>query len=154
MTGARHVQATVVARHGPRGWNGVALTGASGSGKSELALRLMAHGWRLVADDAARVWTDDGRLWARAPDIIAGRIEARGLGLLALARRDHCRVALVVHLGPGAPERLPEPDTTDAWGLALPLYALRAHGACAPEWIALALERVLEQDLTRGAGGA
>ena len=55
---------------------------ASGAGKSDLALRALQAGWRLVADDYALVWRSGEGLWARAPETIVGRIEARGLGVV------------------------------------------------------------------------
>ncbi|MEG0819600.1 MAG: serine kinase, partial [Brevundimonas sp.] len=47
------LHATAVARYSPAGWRGVLIQGPSGVGKSDLALRLIGQGWRLVADD----WT-------------------------------------------------------------------------------------------------
>src|SRR5581483_2217647 len=62
-------------------WNGVLIEGDSGSGKSDLALRALDEGWALVADDRTLLWACEGRLYGRAPDPIAGLIEARGLGV-------------------------------------------------------------------------
>ena len=61
---------------------GVLLLGPSASGKSDLALRLMDGGARLVADDRVDLALEDGRLVASAPKDIASRIEVRGLGIL------------------------------------------------------------------------
>ena len=47
-------------------WRGVWITGPSGAGKSDVALRLMARGWRLVADDYAHVFASGGAVWATA----------------------------------------------------------------------------------------
>jgi serine kinase of HPr protein (carbohydrate metabolism regulator) len=66
---------------------GIVILGPSGAGKSTLALRLIATGAQLVADDRTIVLAHAGRLYARAPRRIAGRIEARGLGILAHLRR-------------------------------------------------------------------
>src|ERR687898_3364772 len=67
---------------------GVVLLGASGCGKSDLALRLIDRGARLVADDLVTVERHGRRLIARAPEAIAGLMEVRGLGIMRL---DHCR---------------------------------------------------------------
>ena len=58
------------------------IEGASGSGKSDLALRCLPLGFRLVSDDRTRLWVSEGRLFGAAPEPIAGLIEARGLGVM------------------------------------------------------------------------
>lgn len=118
MNTPRH--ATVVARSHADGWRGVMLTGPSGAGKSDLALRLIQAGFRLVADDYAHVWASGGRLYAAAPHSIAGRIEARGLGILPAPTRIVARIRLIAHLTSEPVERLPEPrfETTDGVDVA------------------------------------
>lgn len=136
------VHATVAARRwtGPGGgWRAVLLTGPSGAGKSDLALRLFERGWRLVADDYARVWTSDGRLYARAPDTIRGRIEARGVGLLRWEALAFARAVLIVQCVDHAPERLPEPAFQTISGVSLPLIGIEALHASAPARIDAAL---------------
>src|ERR1700712_5927 len=90
---------------------GVLLIGPPGSGKSDLLLRLLDHGFSLVADD--QVVLEDGV--ARPPRPLAGLIEVRGLGLLRMPYAETARVALVVAMGVG--ERLPQP----AFHLGFPL---------------------------------
>lgn len=75
---------------------GVLLLGESGTGKSELALRLIAQGARLVADDRTELFLRDGALMARAPASLAGLMEARGLGIVALPHAKEARIALAV----------------------------------------------------------
>ena len=120
------LHATIAARWIPgRGWRGVLIRGASGAGKSDLALRLIGQpGWRLVADDYAHVFASGDALYATAPTAIAGRIEARGAGLLPVCRRDLVRLVLIVALTDEALERLPEPDRGVIEGVALPMIRL------------------------------
>jgi HPr kinase/phosphorylase len=87
---------------------GVLILGESGAGKSDLALRLMDDGARLVADDRTELMIERGRLYARAPKSIAGLIEVRGLGIVAQPFARKAVVALVVKLD-AAPERMPKP---------------------------------------------
>jgi HPr kinase/phosphorylase len=123
---------------------GVVLLGPSGSGKSDLALRLIDGGARLVADDRVTIERCGERLVARAPEAIAGLIEVRGLGIM---RVEHCpssALGLVVALGCAPPPRLPERTTYEVLGLALPYLELdsRAPSACAKIRLALAADRV------------
>src|SRR5690606_41385193 len=64
------------------GSRGILLLGPSGRGKSDLALRLIDRGARLVADDRCDVWFDRGRLWCRPPAELAGKMDVRGLGIV------------------------------------------------------------------------
>lgn len=116
---------TVAARWTPAsGWRGVLITGPSGAGKSDLALRLIGQGWRLVADDYAHVFASGGALYATCPATIAGRIEARGVGVLRACALDQVRLALAVELTAEPVERLPEAAETVIAGVSLPLVRL------------------------------
>lgn len=116
--------------------DGVLLIGPAGSGKSDLALRLLGRGFRLVADD--RVDIADGL--ASPPASLAGLLEVRGLGIVRLPYAVSVRLALVVELGPAA-ERLPMPEHHT--GLDLPLIRLDPASASAPDRIILALDCAL-----------
>lgn len=118
------------------GATGILIAGASGAGKSALALSLISAARlrglfaALVADDQVFVTAANGRLVAEAPPAIAGLIELRGTGLARLERCNQLDAAcldLAVHpLAPGAGERLPEAAATLALapGLALPAINL------------------------------
>jgi len=122
-------------------WKGVLIEGESGSGKSDLALRCLAQGFRLVADDRTKLWMSQGRLFGAAPEPLFGLIEARGLGIVPEPGRRLAEVRLVARcLEPGDPlERLPDRDTRVLMGIALPRVAVRPFEASAPEKIARAL---------------
>jgi len=118
---------------------GVLLRGPSGSGKSDLALRLIDGGAALVADDRVVLSAQDGRLVARAPNAIAGLIEARGLGPLAVRAVPAAPVGLVVDLVAGREvERFPEPDSCCLMDVRLPLVRLDPFEASAPAKVRLA----------------
>lgn len=104
---------------------GVLILGPSGAGKSGLALQLMALGARLVADDRTRLGLRAGDLIARAPAAIAGRIEARGLGILAASALDEATIALAVDLGQTETDRLPPDRRLTLLGCSIPL----CHGS-------------------------
>lgn len=99
----------------------VAILGASGSGKSGLALSLMALGCDLVSDDRTAVAARDGVLLATAPVRIRNRIEARGVGILGARAAAAARVVLAVDLDEIEAERLPPWRTRVVLGVEIPL---------------------------------
>jgi serine kinase of HPr protein (carbohydrate metabolism regulator) len=101
---------------------GIFITGPSGAGKSDLALRLIDAGAILVADDQTELQVSNGRLLARAPRTILGKIEIRGMGILTLPTIENIPLALAV--APGEGERIPEPDWLELMGVALPRVRL------------------------------
>lgn len=100
---------------------GLLISGASGRGKSALALQLMAYGAQLVADDRVLLQLLDGQLIARAPEPIRGLIEARGMGLLHAQIRSPVPVTVLVDLDQTETDRLPRRQTTSLLGQSLPL---------------------------------
>lgn len=104
---------------------GVLLRGPSGSGKSDLALRLIDAGGRLVADDRTDLAAENGTLVASSPRPIAGRLEVRGIGIVDLPAVAMIRVGLAADLvAPADVERLPEPRHCAYLGVEIPLIAL------------------------------
>lgn len=126
----------VAARLGGR-WLGALIEGEAGCGKSDLALRAVDEGFRLVADDRALVWASGGRLWGRAPETLAGLVEARGLDVIALTPLPLAEVGLIVRCA--APERIPERHAENVLGVAVPQLALAPLEASAPAKLRRAL---------------
>ena len=102
------------------GSRAVLIRGASGRGKSGLALRLIAMGAMLVSDDRTRLWREGDALMADAPGTIRGRIEARGVGVLRVPPSGPVPVVLLVDLDLTATDRLPLPAHETLMGVALP----------------------------------
>lgn len=125
------------------GARGVLLVGKSGAGKSDLALRLMEDGARLVADDRTILFAAKGALHARAPESIKGLLEIRGLGIVTFPVRSQVKIALVVRLGrEGA--RLPTASVYHAPAplrgtQPVPQIALNARFASTPAKVRAAL---------------
>jgi HPr kinase/phosphorylase len=141
------VHATCVALR-PRGrsWRAVLLRGPSGAGKSDLALRLIEGGARLVADDQTELVRRGKSIIATCPASIAGLIEARGVGIMTLARDQRVTrapVALLVDLAPPERiERLPEPARERLLGIDLPVLMLAPFEASASAKLRLALMQI------------
>ncbi len=116
----------------------VLIIGPSGSGKSSLALQLMALGAGLVADDQTQILKEKGTLVAFAPSLIRGRIEARGVGLLRVKDAGPTPISMVIDLAKTEEDRLPKPHQHSLFGITLPcLYnAKNAHFAAAI-WISM-----------------
>jgi len=104
-------------------WGGRALliTGASGAGKSGLALSLMAMGCDLVGDDRVRLGRADARLYVAPMDTLAGLIEARGLGILNATHVSQAEVACVADLDRLETARLPPRRNITLLGCDVPL---------------------------------
>jgi hypothetical protein len=132
------LHATCVARDG----RALLILGSSGSGKSDLALRLIDRGASLVSDDYTIVRRVDGRLLACAPQNIEGKIEIRGVGIVPLPSVRDVPVCLAIDLGRPA-SRMPQPD--DALilaGIRLPVIGLSGLEASAPIKAEWALDRL------------
>jgi serine kinase of HPr protein (carbohydrate metabolism regulator) len=132
MSPAQPVSETVHASCVAIGGRGVLIAGRSGSGKSDLALRLIDRGAVLVSDDYTLVVTAADRLLGSAPETIAGKIEVRGIGVVEMDAASGVPICLLVDLD-RVPERLPEgDDRTSIAGVDLPVIGLAALEASAP----------------------
>ncbi|SIT15145.1 HPr kinase/phosphorylase [Insolitispirillum peregrinum] len=122
------------------GDDGVLLRGPSGSGKSDLALRLIDQGAMLVGDDYCQYQARDGVLHASPQPTIPGLLEVRGLGIIRLPWRPEIPVRLIVDLTPDPqPERMPAPEQDQICGLSLPVVRLNPFQASAVAKVRLAV---------------
>ena len=130
------IHGTCVIVHG----HGVLIVGASGSGKSDLALRLLDRGAELVGDDYLEAHVKDAALYLRPAPKLAGKLEVRHLGICDMPYRPEARIALVIRLD-GTPQRLPDAAYETLLGIDLPRLCLNANEASAPIKVELALNQ-------------
>jgi serine kinase of HPr protein (carbohydrate metabolism regulator) len=120
----------------------VLISGPSGSGKSDLALRLLDRGFRLVSDDRTILRREGARLIASAPETIRGKLEIRGVGIVEMDSVPDVPVALVVELTSDI-QRLPDDDRERLiLGSSIPMINVDAMTASAPSKVAVALDRL------------
>lgn len=139
------------------GERAVLLTGPSGSGKSDLALRciltpptsFLTASASLVADDRVVLRKSGGNLYASPPEQICGLLEVRGLGLYRLPYSSDCPVTLIAELtAPDQIERLPRTtETTQLLGLAVPRIHIAPFEAAAAQKILLAMSDLPRMDV-------
>jgi serine kinase of HPr protein (carbohydrate metabolism regulator) len=121
------------------------LRGPSGVGKSDLGLRLIDAGARLIADDQSELRREAHSIYVRAPATIAGLIEVRGLGIVRLDPLQDVPLALIADLVPAEGlERLPERRAEAILGIAVPVIEVAAFQASTPAKLRLALRAVAE----------
>ena len=120
----------------------VLITGPSGSGKSDLALRMLDRGFILVSDDRTILRKEGARLLASAPATIKGKLEIRGVGIVDMNSVSDVPVALAVELTSDM-QRLPD-DSRERLilGIGVPLISVDAMTASAPSKVAVALDRL------------
>lgn len=120
---ALQAHATAVAVEG----RGCLITGASGTGKSTLAIEMIALGAELVADDRVDIRRLADELILSAPPAIAGLIEARGTGILRLPAMKQAPLVLMVDLDQAETERLPARRTREILGMPVPVLLGRGR---------------------------
>jgi serine kinase of HPr protein (carbohydrate metabolism regulator) len=135
---AETLHASTVAKEG----RAVLITGPSGSGKSDLVLRLLDRGFALVSDDQTIVKKAGDRLVATAPPTISGKLEIRGIGIVELDCVADVPIALIVEITTDI-TRMPD-DSRERLilGVPVPLVSIDAMTASAASKVAFALDRL------------
>ena len=127
-----NIHATLVVLNG----KGVLLTGKSGSGKSDLALRMIVeHQAQLVADDRVDLILKNGKLYGSAPEQLLGKLEIRNVGICEFPAVNEVEISLYVELCDDKKniERMPLSEKVDLLGVSitkLKLYPFECSTIC------------------------
>jgi serine kinase of HPr protein (carbohydrate metabolism regulator) len=124
--------------------HGILLRGPSGSGKSDLALRAIANGARLVADDQVNLAAEGGAVIGSAPPVLFGLLEIRGLGIMRIEAEARAQIALVADMtSADAIDRMPPSRWCQLAGVDLPVFAIDPFQASATAKLRFALMAAL-----------
>ena len=149
MAGGEILHGTLLAN----GDAGVLLRGPSGSGKSDLALRLLHLGphWRLVSDDQVTMSRRGQCVFGLAPASIAGKLEVRGIGIVDIPIQVEAEIRLVVDLVPRKDvPRMPDlTKTVELLGTSVPQARLHGFDASSPLKVAMLLRMTLDRAALR-----
>ena len=120
----------------------VLISGPSGSGKSDLALRLLDRGFTLVSDDRTIVRKEGSKLIASAPATIKGKLEIRGVGIVEMDTVSDVPVAYGGRIDQRHPAPARRCRERPILGTTIPLISVDAMTASAPSKVAMALDRL------------
>lgn len=130
--------------------HGFLILGPSGSGKSDLCLRLIMDKQAvLVADDRCDIWEEDNKLFAKAPQNLQGLLEVRGVGISKFPFINRTSVSSVIELvaNPLDIERLPQPEFYQYGQIKLPKLRLYPFEPSAADKVIVFIERITCEDL-------
>jgi HPr kinase/phosphorylase len=148
MTERLLIHATAVAIETELGFRAMLLRGRSGSGKSDLALRLIDAGAYLVTDDQSVLLRRGDAIIVSPPARISGLMEVRGIGIMRVEALAEAPVVLIADLVPPEQiDRMPERRREEIFGLSLPVIAVTPFEASAPAKLRLALRAFTQPGL-------
>ena len=124
--------------------NGVLILGDSGSGKSDLALRLIDNGATLISDDISICRKSSNNIYLHCPPEIKGLLEVREIGIITVPFVERIKLRLVVNLKSKNNERFPKNNYFRILGINIPLINIDAKNSSAVAKIKVKLNEIRE----------
>ncbi len=124
--------------------NGVLILGDSGSGKSDLALRLIDNGATLISDDISICRKNSNNIYLYCPPEIKGLLEVREIGIITVPFVERIKLRLVVNLKSNNNERFPKDSCFRILGIKIPIINIEGKNSSAVAKIKVKLNEIRE----------
>ena len=124
--------------------NGVLILGDSGSGKSDLALRLIDNGATLISDDVSICRKNSNNIYLYCPPEIKGLLEVREIGIITVPFVEKIKLRLVVNLKSNNNERFPKDSCFRILGIKIPIINIEGKNSSAVAKIKVKLNEIRE----------
>ena len=124
--------------------NGVLILGDSGSGKSDLALRLIDNGATLISDDISICKKNSNDIYLYCPPEIKGLLEVREVGIITVPFVERIKLRLVVNLKSNNNERFPKDSSFRILGIKIPIINIEGKNSSAVAKIKVKLNEIRE----------
>ena len=124
--------------------NGVLILGDSGSGKSDLALRLIDNGATLISDDISICRKNSNNIYLYCPPEIKGLLEVREIGIITVPFVERVKLRLVVNLKSNNNERFPKDSCFRILGIKIPIINIEGKNSSAVAKIKVKLNEIRE----------
>ncbi len=124
--------------------NGVLILGDSGSGKSDLALRLIDSGATLISDDISICRKNSNNIYLYCPPEIKGLLEVREIGIITVPFVERIKLRLVVNLKSNNNERFPKDSSFRILGIKIPIINIEGKNSSAVAKIKVKLNEIRE----------
>ena len=124
--------------------NGVLILGNSGSGKSDLALRLIDNGATLISDDISICRKNSNDIYLYCPPEIKGLLEVREIGIITVPFVERIKLRLVVNLKSNNNERFPKDSSYRILGIKIPIINIEGKNSSAVAKIKVKLNEIRE----------
>ncbi|GIR25528.1 MAG: HPr kinase [Alphaproteobacteria bacterium] len=124
--------------------NGVLILGDSGSGKSDLALRLIDNGATLISDDISICRKNSNNIYLYCPPEIKGLLEVREIGIITVPFVERIKLRLVVNLKSNNNERFPKDSSFRILGIKIPIINIEGKNSSAVAKIKVKLNEIRE----------
>ncbi len=125
--------------------NGVLIMGDSGSGKSDLALRLIDNGATLISDDVTICKKKINEIYLFCPIATKGLLEVREVGIITVPFVEKIKLKMVVKLTNENLNRIPKKKFYKILGLKIPLLMMDGRNSSAVVKIKVKLNEIREE---------